>query len=193
MLKQAIWLSAAIMVALPVSGHCSKQAYAIEPASTVVTFEVSSLGIAKRQGVFSAVTGTVLLDAQTGNGSVDLVVNARSVRASNAATETFVRGKSFLNVDRYSEIAYKAEHVVFVDEKPARVDGKLTVRGVTRDVPLTISGYRCGDHSTPLATSGCVLDAVATFRRSDFGMNQYMAFVSDNVRLVVHGVTTEVR
>jgi polyisoprenoid-binding protein YceI len=155
------------------------QAYSIEPAHTVVTFQVSNLGIAKRRGVFNAVAGKVLLDPATGEGSVDIVVNAESVQAGDRATQTFVRGESFLNVDKYSEITYRADHVVFAGTKPTRVEGQLTLLGVTRTVPLTVSGYRCDDQQ-------CVLDAVATFRRSEFGMNHYLALVSDNVRLEIH-------
>jgi len=55
---------------------------------------------------------------------------------------------------------------------------------VTKDVSFTVSGYECGD------TAQCVLDATATFRRSEFGMNRYLTLVSDSVRLVIHGVAT---
>jgi polyisoprenoid-binding protein YceI len=150
----------------------------------VVSFEVTNLGIAKRQGVFKDVTGTVLLDPQGGNGSIDIVVNARSIKTGDAATQAFVRGKSFLNVDEYSEIAYRAERVVFADGKPVRIEGKLTLLGVTKDVSLAVSGYECSD------TAQCVLDAAATFKRSEFGMNRYLALVSDSVRLAIHGVAT---
>jgi polyisoprenoid-binding protein YceI len=181
MFEQAIWLGAAIIAITPMRAHSTERAYTIEPARTVVTFEVSHLGIAKRRGVFEGVSGTVVLDNQAGNGSLHIIVDARSVRASDPATQTFVRGKSFLNVDHYSEIAYQAERVVFQGGKPSRIDGELTLLGVTRTVSLTVSDYQCGDE--------CTLDAAATFRRSEFGMNHYLTFVSDDVTLTIHGVT----
>src|SRR5262245_18642732 len=169
MYKHLLWTCAVLAAGLaPVHAQSASHAYAIEPAHTVVSFEVTNLGIAKRQGVFKDVTGTVLLDPQGGNGSIDIVVNARSIKTGDAATQAFVRGKSFLNVDEYSEIAYRAERVVFADGKPARIEGKLTLLGVTKDVSLAVSGYDCGD------TAHCVLDAAATFSRSEFGMNRYL-------------------
>jgi polyisoprenoid-binding protein YceI len=179
--KQALWLGlAAMAIAAPCAHPAEPQDYSIEPSHTVVTFQVRNLGIAKRRGVFNVVAGRVLLDPKAGDGSVEIVVNAESVQAGDPATQTFVRGKSFLNVDRYSEITYKADHIVFAGTKPTRVEGRLTLLGVTRTVPLTISEYRCADQK-------CVLEAVATFRRSEFGMNHYLALVSDDVRLEIHG------
>jgi polyisoprenoid-binding protein YceI len=179
--KQKAWLSAAILSMAPAHGHSAERAYTIEPARTVVTFEVTNLGIAKRRGVFGSVSGTVVLDNQACNGSLHITVDARSVRANDPATQAFVRGKSFLNVTHYSEIAYKGERVVFQHGKPSRIDGELTVLGVTKPVSLTVSDYRCEEE--------CTLDAAATFRRSEFGMNRYLTFVSDAVTLTIHGVT----
>jgi polyisoprenoid-binding protein YceI len=189
--KQAIWLSATVMALRSLSAHSSEQAYAIEPTRTVVTFEVHSVGLtknqAKHQGVFNAVTGTVMLDPQVGNGSLDIHISARSVQTGEAAIQTFVQGKGFLDVEEHAEIEYKAEHVLFVGQIPTRVDGELTLLGVTRAVPLTISRYSCRSGS---ASDSCVLDAVASFRRSEFGMDRYRAFVSDDVKLEIHSVTT---
>jgi polyisoprenoid-binding protein YceI len=187
--KQLIWLSAAALLAgnAPYA-PAAPQAYAIEPARTVVSFEVRNLGIAKRRGLFGSVSGRVLLDAQAGNGSIDIVVNAQSVETSDPATRAFLRGRSFLNVEQYSQIIYRAERVVFEQDRPVRIDGELTLLGVTKSVSLLISGYTC--EGGPSGASRCVLDAATTFRRSDFGMNHYMALVSDDVRLAIHGVTT---
>jgi len=188
--KQLLSLGAAALL-LAGNAPCAQsapQAYAIEPAHTVVSFEVRNLGIAKRRGLFDSVSGRVLLDAQAGNGSVDIVVNALSVATGDPATRTFLRGKSFLNVEQYSQIIYKAGRVAFEQGRPVRIDGELTLLGVTKSVSLSISGYTC--EGGPSGASRCVLDAATTFRRSDFGMNHYMTLVSDDVRLAIHSVTT---
>jgi polyisoprenoid-binding protein YceI len=187
-LKQVIWLAAAIAAGSAPYAQAAPRTYAIEPAHTVVSFEVRNFGIAKRRGLFPGVSGRVLLDAQAGNGSINIVVNTRSVETSDPATRTFLRGKSFLDVEQFSEIVYKAGRVIFEQDKPVRIEGELTLLGVTRSVSLSISGYTCeGDSS---GADRCVLDAATTFRRSEFGMNHYLALVSDDVRLAIHSVTT---
>jgi polyisoprenoid-binding protein YceI len=186
--KQLTWLGTALVAAGMPYAQSAPRAYAIEPAHTVVSFEVRHLGIAKQRGLFDSVSGQVLLDAQADNGSVEIVVNARSVETGNTATRTFLRGKSFLNVEEFSEIIYKAGRVIFEQHKPVRIEGELTLLGVSRAVSLSISGYTCEDDSS--GSNRCVLDAATTFKRSEFGMNHYMALVSDDVRLAIHGVTT---
>src|SRR4051794_2498334 len=121
-LKQLTWFSCALAAGGLPCAQSAPRTYAIEPAHTVVSFEVRNLGIARRRGLFADVSGRVLLDAQAGNGAVDIVVNARSVETSDVATRMFLRGKSFLNVEQFSEILYKAGRVTFEQGKPVRIE-----------------------------------------------------------------------
>lgn len=161
--------------------------YAIDPDETVVSFAVKRFGLTRQSGEFSSVAGMVALDAEAGQGAIDIAVDTRSVSADSAMMESFLRGPAILNVERYSEIAYKAQTVVFKDGKPERIDGHLTLLGVTRRVSLTVERYSCGRVEVNGAQR-CELDATATFKRSGFGMNHYLAVVSDEVKLAIHGV-----
>jgi polyisoprenoid-binding protein YceI len=186
-LERVIWTAAVAIAAAAPYAQCAPRTYSIEPAGTVLSFEVRNLGIAKRQGLFGSVTGNVSLDTQAGNGSVDIVVDARSVKTSDPATRAFLRGKSFLNVERYSEIVYKGGRVIFANDKPVRVEGELTLLGITKSVPLAISDFQCEYPSS--GARRCVLEAATTFKRSEFGMNRYMTLVSDDVTLFIRSVT----
>jgi polyisoprenoid-binding protein YceI len=190
MAQRWIWLRGvlAMIAASPWTQACaSPTQYALDPDHTVVTFEVRRLGFSRQSGEFGAVAGTVALDVEAGNGSIAIAVDTRSVRAGSEAQESFLRGPSVLNVEQYAEIAYKADRVVFVDGKPDRIDGHLTLLGVTRAVSLRVLKYSCPG----IASAGphqCKLDATAVFKRSEFGMTRYMALVSDEVTLAIHGV-----
>lgn len=63
-----------------------------------------------------------------------------------------------------------------------RVEGALTMRGVTRSVPLEIADYAC---SSELADERCAIVAVASMKRSEFGMTRYRMFASDDVQLAI--------
>ena len=163
--------------------------YTLDSAETVVTFEVRRLGISSQAGEFSRVAGTVTLDAEAGNGAIDIAVDTRSIRAGSETMENFLRGPGVLNVEQHTEIAYKAAHVVFANGKPDKIDGHLTLLGVTRAVSLKVVSYTCTDREA--RERRCRLDATATFKRSDFGMNRYLALVSDEVKLAIHGVADD--
>jgi polyisoprenoid-binding protein YceI len=158
--------------------------YVIDPMETTVSFEVRQMGFARRGGEFRSVAGNVVYDATTNSGSLIIIVDTRSIRAGTETEEKFLRGPNVLDVEEHSEIAYKAQHIVFTDDgKPLRIDGELTLRGVTRPVVLTVVDYTCA--------AKCVLDATAVFKRSEFGMTSYMAVISDDVKLSIHGVTRD--
>lgn len=187
MFRQLIWFTAlvALATALIMSGARATAAeYAIDPARTVVSFEVRSPGSSVQRGTLHGAIGTVGLDPWAGSGWIDIVVDARSIETGNKVTENFLRGRGLLNVEQYPEIAYKAERVVFAYGEPQRIEGELTLLGVTRSVPLTVSEYAC----TPrvlLVRQRCTIDANATFKRSEFGMTRYTTFTSDEVKLAI--------
>jgi polyisoprenoid-binding protein YceI len=189
MARRTFWLLGVLAIAG--AAQCAKvsaapTAYTIDPAYTIVSFEVKRMGFSHRSGEFRSVAGTVALDAATGSGSLEIAVDTRSIRAGSETEEKFLRGPSVLDVEQHTEIAYKAEHVVFADGKPERIDGVLTLRGVTRPVSLIVTGYRCSAQAAP--GPKCVLDATAVFKRSEFGMTSYLAIISDDVKLSIHGV-----
>lgn len=130
------------------------------------------------------------MDPEAGVGTFDVVIDARSIQAGSEARLRIMRGADFLNVERFPKISYKSEHVIFGDGEPARVEGELTLLGITRPVPLTVSGFRC----TPPADADlrrCMMDATAIFKRSEFGMTGSMPLVGDRIRLAIHAEATE--
>jgi polyisoprenoid-binding protein YceI len=163
--------------------------YQIDSTHTVVSFEVRSLGIFRQSGRFGKSFGSVTLDPKTDEGTFNVVIDARTVEADSDSILRIMRGAGFLDVVRFPEIFYKAANVIFDDGEPIRVEGELTLRGITRPVPLTISGYHC----IPPADSQlirCVMEATAMFKRSQFGMTGSVAFAADRVRLAIHAEAT---
>jgi polyisoprenoid-binding protein YceI len=169
-------------------GRVAKR-YTIDSARTVVTFEVRSFGIFKQRGRFGMSFGSVSLDAEAGEGTFDVVIDARSIQAGSEARLRIMRGADFLNVEKFPKISYKSEHVIFNDDEPARVEGDLTLLGITRPVPLGVSGFACTP-PTDADLRRCVMDATAIFKRSEFGMTGSMALAGDRIRLAIHAEAT---
>ena len=94
-----------------------------------------------------------MLDSAEERGELDIVIDARSLKASNEATAKFVRGPSMLNTAAHPEIAYRAQRIVFSQGQPARIEGELTLLGVTRSVALHVSSYDCDGERRSVARS----------------------------------------
>jgi large subunit ribosomal protein L19 len=90
--------------------------------------------------------------------------------ASAKAMNEKARGPELFDAARWPQARYSGRLVDFVDGRPTRVDGQLTLRGVTRPLALEIRSFKCMPH--PLhGRELCGADAVATFRRDEFGMD----------------------
>lgn len=167
--------------------HASSRAteYTIDPSRTLVSFEMRSMGITQR-GEFSRAAGTVMLDSAEQCGALDIVIDARSLKASSAAAANFVRGPSMLNTEVHPEIAYRAQRIVFVQGQPARIEGELTLLGITRSVALDVASYECMSESA--SAQRCAIIATASVKRSEFGMTRYRMFASDDVKLAIRAV-----
>lgn len=157
--------------------------YAIDPARTIVWFEMHGFG-SRQQGKFDEIEGTVMFDPAANGGRVDIVIDARSLEANSEVVEKMARGPAMLNVRVHQRIAYNAQRVRFVGGEPALIEGELTMLGVTRIVPLAVTQYDCTSDG---AAGGqrCSLLATASFKRSEFGMTRYRALASDDVKLAI--------
>jgi polyisoprenoid-binding protein YceI len=165
--------------------HAAMSEYTLDPARTVVSFEVRNLGgIASQRGKFNGATGSVSLDAEGQSGSVDIVIDARSLEAGNASVQKFMRGESLLNVEQFPEITFKAVRVAFRNGEPRQIEGELTLLGVTRPLSLNVTDYAC-NRAGDDRQQRCRMTAIATFKRSSFGMTRYLSFTSDDVTLAI--------
>jgi polyisoprenoid-binding protein YceI len=180
-LKKILFAFVAGSVAAPVLGA---ESYTVDPRHTFPSFEVSHLGFSTQRGRFNKTSGRIVLDHQAGTGSVDIVIDAASVDTGLDKLEEHLRAEDFFHVEKYPTLTFKSRTVKFNADKPAAVEGELTLLGVTRPVTLTVSAFNCGVH--PINKKDvCGADVVATIRRSEFGMTKYVPAVGDEVKLFI--------
>jgi polyisoprenoid-binding protein YceI len=158
--------------------------FVIDPGHAFPTFEVRHLGIATQRGRFNKTRGSVLLDRDTGETSVEVIIDATSIDTGNDNLDTMLRSPTFFDVEKFPEIRYKTAQAKLVEGVPSIIDGELTLLGVTRPVRLTVSNYRC-TRKPFLVVLRCGVDMSTSFRRSDFGMSSMQGFVSDEVNILV--------
>lgn len=166
------------------SAQAAPEDFVIDPNHTYATFEIRHLGISTQRGRFNRTTGKATLDAATGTGSLDIMIDARTIDTGSEAMEKFLRGQDFFNVDKFADITFHSQTVTYAQGKPTRIDGNLTLLGVTKPVALQVTWYAC-TRLPFLVRVTCGMDAVTTIQRSDFGMSSLLSFVGDEVKLLV--------
>ena len=165
--------------------------YAADPAHSLIAFEVNHFGFNDYYGIFGDVAGTLVLDpANIAAAKVDVTIPVASVTtASKALTAHLLRpGKDGAKPDFFGPAPAPARFVstsVKVNPKDktmATITGNLTLNGVTREVSFEAEFTGAGTNPfNQKATVG--FEAETEIKRSDFGVNYGIPFVSDEVEL----------
>ena len=164
--------------------------YRLEPIHCQVLFFADHLGFSRQMGRFTGVSGSFRFDPDDpASASVEAEIDVASLWLGDAAWERKVRSDDFFDAAQWPTMRYVSRRVEQLDDGRLRVDGELTLRGVTRPVTLDVRVNRVGRNSFTLQHRAG-FSATATIRRSEFGMRRLLAAVGDEVeiRLEIEGV-----
>ena len=117
-------------------------------------------------------------------GSVDINIEAASLSTGMKKRDAHLRSPDFFNAVEFPKITYKSTTVKFKGDTPTRVEGNLTLLGITKQIVLTITAFKCGKNPMNLKEM-CGIDAIANMKRSDFGMNYALPGVGDDIELII--------
>lgn len=163
------WLFVALIAAAPAAAVAATADYKIDPDHTYPSFEADHMGVSVWRGKFNKTTGLVTLDKEAGKGTVDLAIDLSSIDFGQDKLNEWATGKEFFDTAKFPQATYKGKLAGFVDGAPTRVDGTLTLHGVTRPVVLKLNAFKCMPH--PMSKRDwCGADALATFNREEFGL-----------------------
>jgi polyisoprenoid-binding protein YceI len=160
----------AAAVAVSSFANAATSKYAIDPEHTYPSFEATHMGISTWRGKFDKSSGTVVLDKDAKRGDVNISVDLNSVDFGHAKLNQFMVGPEFFDTAKFPDGTYKGTLAGFVDGAPTRVDGALTLHGVTKPLSLKINSLKCMPHPM-LKREVCGADAYATFNRDEFGLD----------------------
>ena len=163
-------LMAACIASLSLSATAATIAYNVDPEHTYPSFEADHLGgLSTWRGKFNHTSGTITLDKSAGSGDVAITIDMTSADFGLDALNAAMQGKEMFEADKYPRATYRGRLADFVDGRPTRVVGDLTLHGITRPLTLTIDAFKCMPHPV-FKREVCGADALATFKRDDFGM-----------------------
>ncbi len=171
-----------IAAAIATPALAAPEAFTVDPKHTFPSFEVSHLGFSTQRGRFNASSGKIVLDRAAQKGSIDVVIETKSVDTGLDKLEEHLRGEDFFNVAKYPTITFKSNAVKFNGDVPVAAEGELTMLGVTKPVTLTITAFKCGVHPVSKKDT-CGADATTSIVRSEFGLKYALPAVGDQVKL----------
>ncbi|ALG67645.1 YceI family protein [Beggiatoa leptomitoformis] len=158
--------------------------YTIDATHTFPSFEINHLGFSTQRGRFNSTKGKVTLDIANKKGSVEVIIDAKSIDTGFEKLEEHLRGEDFFNVEKFPTLTFKSTNIGFKDDKPAFIEGNLTLLATTKPVTLTVNYFNCG--TNPINKKfECGIDASTSIKRSEFGMATYVPAVGDEVKITI--------
>lgn len=156
--------------------------YAIDSSHTYASFEVDHLGFSTQRGQFNRTSGTVQFDLEARSGNIDIRIDAASLDTGFALRDDVLRGESWFNVRDFPDILFRGQHFVFEQDRPVAVEGTLAMLGTIKPMRLNITRFKCGLNFVN-RKRGCGADAEGSLRRSDYGLQNSIPFIGDQIRL----------
>ena len=183
-MKKPATLAAALVLATAVaaSAFAAPQTYVVDGTHTLPRFSYSHFGLSTQLSRFNKTSGTIVFDKEARSGSVDIVIDMTSVDTGVALFDEHIQGADFLDTTTYPTATFKSTNVVFEGDKPAAVEGNLTIKGVTRPVTLRVTSFQNMPH--PMLQKDAIgANATVTVKRSDFNAGKYAPNVGDEVTI----------
>ncbi|MHB0925167.1 MAG: YceI family protein [Gallionellaceae bacterium] len=174
----------AVAASLSTAAFAASETYIIEGSHTMPRFEYSHFGYSTQVSRFDKTSGTIILDRAAKTGSVDVVIDAKSVNTGYPLFNEHIQSEDFFDTAKYPTITFKSKALKFDGDKLASVDGDLTIKGVTKPVTLTVTSFHCMPH--PMRKKdACGANATTKIKRSEFNAGKHAPYVSDEVTLTI--------
>lgn len=148
-------------VALPPPGK-----WTIDPVHSSVTIYARHLGLARVRGRVGEFEGWLLIAEPVERSAVQARLQAASIDTGSKTRDDHLRSPDFLHVDAHPVIEYAGTGVTPRGEDRWTVTGELTLRGITRSVPLELTYLGTGPD--PWGGTRAAFRATAELNRQDF-------------------------
>ena len=177
-------LTAALILATVAAAPAlaAPETFAVNSTHTFPRFSYNHLGYSIQMSRFDKATGTVTLDKAAKTAAVDIVIDTKSVNTGSATFNEHIQGEDYLDTAKYPTATFKSTKVNFEGDKPASIEGNLTLKGITKPVTLTVTSFHAMPH--PMMKKDAIgANATTKVKRTDFNMGKNVPYVGDEVTI----------
>jgi polyisoprenoid-binding protein YceI len=188
MIRRLILAAAALLAAAPLYAVT----YTFEPEHTQGVVRWNHLGFANPTAQFNNVQGTLEFDqADPTRSSVMVTIPLTSMSTGVPGLNEDFQSSDFFDYAKFPAATFKSSKV----QKGATPDtlkvvGELSLHGITKPVALDVAINKVGTNPrNHVPTVG--FEAMATLKRSDFGLGLFVPQVSDEIQVHITAEAAE--
>ncbi|HEY4928623.1 MAG TPA: YceI family protein [Acidimicrobiales bacterium] len=143
--------------------------YDLDVSHTRVGFAVRHMAVSKVRGEFKEFSGTLELAEDPAASSISVTVQAASVDTHDENRDNHLRTNDFFDVENHPTWSFTSTAIHPVNATQWKVDGDLTIRGVTKQV--TLDATLEGVVQDPYGMHRVGFSATTSIDREDFGVS----------------------
>ncbi|AWN41336.1 YceI family protein [Methylobacterium durans] len=162
-------------------------AYLLDPAHGKITWSVSHLGYSTYYGQITDVAAQASLDPkEPGKSRITVTIGIDSVNGLNDKLNQHLKTPDFFDAAKFPTATFTSTSVEPTSPTTARINGDLTLRGVTKPVSFDATFNQAG--ISPVDKKYTVgFDGRTVLKRSEFGINAFLPVLGDEVSLRLEG------
>jgi polyisoprenoid-binding protein YceI len=143
--------------------------YAIDASHTELGFAVRHMAVSKVRGRFSTFEGTIQIGEQPADSKASLTIEAGTVDTRDETRDAHLRTNDFFDVANHPTWTFVSTSIKPEGLTEFKVEGDLTIRGVTRQV--TLDATLEGVVTDPYGNHRIGFSASTSINRDDFGVS----------------------
>ncbi len=160
----------------------------LDASHTSASFSVRHMMIATVRGHFDQASGSAdVEDGKIRSAKVDIATG--SVATRDAGRDQHLKSADFFDIENHPHLHFETSNVEHVDGDKYRIEGNLTIRGVTR--PITLEAEITPVVKDPWGNDRLGVSATGQLNRKEFNLNWNVALEAGGV-LVGEQVKIEV-
>lgn len=163
--------------------------WTLDASHSEAMFSVRHAGISRVRGTFEEFEGSATFTEDVNGSVITAEVKASSVDTRNEGRDEHLRSADFFDAENHPALKFESLEVSNFDGEEFELKGKLTIRGVTKDV--TFKGEFGGQTVDPFGLTRAGFEASTDISREEFGLTWNAALeaggflVSDKVRITL--------
>jgi polyisoprenoid-binding protein YceI len=167
-MKQLLLTLSALMVAIsPASAQST--AWNVDKSHSKLGFSVTHLVISEVEGHFGDYAVAMKSDkADFSDARIDVVVKTTSVNTDEPKRDDHLRSEDFFSSAKFPDMTFKGKQMRKTGDKAYKLDGELTIRGVTK--PVTLDVTFLGTAKDPWGNTKAGFKLSGKINRTAFGL-----------------------
>lgn len=156
-----------------------------EGAHASINFKIPHLGYSFLLGRFDDFSGTFSFDPKNPQAAaVNVVIDTTSINSNHAERDRHLRSDDFLATDEHPQARFVSSKFETANGDSGQLHGKLTLRGITRDVVINVE--KVGEGKDPWGGYRMGFAGNTILKLADFGITTDLGPAAREVELMLH-------